>query len=290
MELLVDRAFEPAYGEAVQIGPLVQRVTANNPGPFTGWGTNTYLVGRDAVAVVDPGPEDAGHRGALLAAIAGRRVRAILVTHSHRDHTAGAPDLAAATGALIVGPPPVRPPAGGPVPNVDYAFRPERVLRDGAHVGGDGWTLRAVATPGHLENHLCFALPEAGFLFSGDHVMGWSSTVVLPPHGSMRDYRASLAALLTRPETLYLPGHGPPVGDPHARVRALLDHRRERERGIVAALGEQPAAIPELVARLYPGLAPELRAGAAGSIAAHLAELIDRGAVVRAADRFALRA
>lgn len=283
-----DRAFEPHWGVAVPVAPRVRRITAENPGPFTFHGTNSYLVGdAGAVAVIDPGPDDPRHLAALLAAIGRVPVSHILVTHTHRDHSPGAGALAAATGAptLAAGPHrPARPPrpdetarldAGG-----DTAFVPDVVLTDGAVVAGDGFALTAVATPGHTGNHLAFALDGAEWLFSGDHVMAWSTSIVAPPDGAMADYMASLARLAARPERAYLPGHGGPVVEAPSYVAALAEHRRGRERAIRARLAAGDDTIPAIVRAVYVGLDPAL-AGAAGlSVLAHLEDLVARGVVV----------
>ena len=282
-----DRAFDPRWGTAVPVAPRVRRITAENPGPFTFHGTNTHLVGGgDGLAVIDPGPDDPRHHAALLAAIGGARVSHILVTHTHRDHSPGAAALAAATGAptLAAGPHrPARPPrpdetdrldAGG-----DTAFVPDLVLADGAVVEGDGFTLTAVATPGHTGNHLAFALDGEAWLFSGDHVMAWSTSIVAPPDGAMADYMASLDRLAARPERAYLPGHGGPVTDAPAYVAALARHRRGRERAIRARLAAGDDTIPAIVRAVYAGLDPALTGAAGLSVLAHLEDLAARGII-----------
>lgn len=285
--LVHDRRFEPRHGEAVTVAPGVRRITAANPGPFTFHGTNTYLVGEGELAVIDPGPDDERHRAAVLAAIGTAAVRAILVTHTHRDHSPGAAGLAAATGATMLGAGPhrpARPPRPGEEALLDAAgdatFQPDRVLTDGALVEGDGFVLEAVATPGHCANHLAFALLGSGLLFSGDHVMAWSTTIVAPPDGAMADYMASLMRVAARPETTYLPGHGGPVADAPAYVAALAAHRRRREAAIVARLAGGDATIPAIVAAVYRDVDPALHPAAALSVLAHVEDLAARGLVV----------
>ncbi|MBB3809989.1 MBL fold metallo-hydrolase [Pseudochelatococcus contaminans] len=269
-----------AAGQVVQVEPLVRRVVGPNPGPYTYTGTCTYLVGDDEVAIIDPGPDDPGHLAILLdATAAGRRVSHIVVTHTHRDHTAGVEALRAATGAPVVGCAPhfsaralqvfERNEAAA---DLDYA--PDRVLADGDRVSGKGWTLAAVATPGHTANHLAFALEENGALFSGDHVMAWSTTLVAPPDGSMAAYMAALASLRERDDRIYWPGHGGPVVDPRRYVRGLLSHRRQREASILARIEAGDTTIPEIVDKLYAGIGPELRGGASLSVLAHIESLV----------------
>lgn len=269
------------YGKVEQTGPGVRRVLARNPSPFTFTGTQTHIVGTGEVAVVDPGPDLLEHVDAILAATAGERVAAILVTHTHRDHSPAARALAAATGAPVVGCAPiVAPDAGAFTESFDTGYAPDRVLADGEAVSGPGWTLRAVATPGHMSNHLCYAYEEERALFSGDHVMGWSTSVILPPDGNMGDYLASLAKLAARDDAVYYPAHGPRVDAPAKLVRATIAHRKAREAQIVRALEEGPMRIEEIVARSYAGLDARLVPAAAASVHAHLIALAERGRVV----------
>ena len=268
----------------IQLEPLVTSVLAPNPSPYTFTGTQTYLVGDRDLAVIDPGPADPAQLAALVAAIAGRPVRAILVTHHHRDHSPGAPALAAATGAAIIGAAPFAPGDAGPRADAafDPDYAPDRVLAEGETVTGQGWTLQAVATPGHTSNHLAYALPETGALFSGDHVMGWSTSVVSPPDGDMGDYMASLDKLLAREDRIYYPGHGPPVDNPRRLVRGMLGHRRQRESQIMRALAERDADVPAMTRRLYAGLDQRLIPAAERSVLAHLLDLKRRGMVAGA--------
>ncbi|HEV7290589.1 MAG TPA: MBL fold metallo-hydrolase [Sphingomonas sp.] len=268
-------------GVAMQLEPLVARVLAANPSPFTYTGTQTYLVGTSDVAVIDPGPDLPDHLDALIAAIAGRPVRAILCTHTHRDHSPASRPLAAATGAPIIGCAPLALDDDGPRADAafDRDYAPDRVLADGERVSGDGWTLEAVATPGHTSNHLCFALSESGALFTGDHIMGWSTSVVAPPDGDMGAYMASLDKLLARDDRVYYPAHGPEVTTPQRLARGMMGHRKQREGQILRLLGQQVGAIPDMVTRMYVGLDPRLTGAAGRSVLAHLIDLQNRGLV-----------
>ncbi|NLS25810.1 Hydroxyacylglutathione hydrolase [Sphingomonas sp. S2M10] len=280
-------------GLAIALEPLVTRVLANNPSPFTHTGTQTYLVGTTDVAVIDPGPDEADHLAALQAAIGGRPVRAILCTHTHRDHSPAAPALKAATGAPIIGCAPLVLEDAGPRADAsfDLGYAPDAVLADGEQVAGQGWTLTAVATPGHTSNHLCFALEESGALFTGDHVMGWSTTVVAPPDGNMAAYMASLETLMGRAQDrIYYPAHGDPVANPHRFVRGLAGHRKQREGQILRLLAEGVEAVPAMVERMYVGLDPRLHGAAGRSVLAHLLDLETRGRVAPVPDGWRLRA
>ena len=275
---------EQPTGIAITLEPLVTRVLARNPSPFTFTGTQTHLVGTDDLAVIDPGPDDPAHHAALLAAIAGRPVRAIVITHHHRDHSPGAPALQAATGAPIVGAAPLVVAEAGPRADAafDANYSPDRVLADGESVGGAGWTLTALATPGHTSNHLAFALAESNALFSGDHVMGWSTTVVSPPDGDMDAYMASLERLLGRTDRIYYPGHGDVVENPQRLVRGLLGHRKQREGQILRLIGEGVRTAPAMTERMYVGIDPRLLPAAERSVLAHLIDLQRRGVVQHA--------
>ena len=273
-------------GECASVGALVRRVVANNPGPVTFTGTCSYIVGRGRVAIVDPGPDDPAHVAALLDAVRGETVTHILVTHTHRDHSPASRAVKAATGAAIVGCSPhrsARPLFDGEVNRLetssDRDYAPDRELSEGEAVAGPGWTLQALATPGHMANHLAFALPEENVLFSGDHVMAWSTTVIAPPDGAMGDFMASLDKLKGRPETVYWPGHGGPVREPQRFVRALIHHRRQREVSILNRLAAGDRTIPAIVAAIYQGLKPALVGAAGLSVFAHLEDLVARGLV-----------
>ncbi len=267
-------------GVPIRLEPLVTRVLAPNASAYTYTGTQSYLVGETDLGVIDPGPDDPRHLDALIAAIAGRPVRAILVTHHHRDHSPATRPLAAATGAPIVGAAPFAsddPGAGDAAFDRDY--RPDRVLADGESVAGEGWTLTAVATPGHTSNHLAFALPETGALFSGDHVMGWATSVVSPPDGDMGAYMESLERLMARDDRVYYPGHGEAVDAPRRLVRGMLGHRKQREGQILRLLREEARPVPAMVERMYVGVDPRLRPAAERSVLAHLIDLARRGLV-----------
>ena len=279
----------PAAPDSLEPGVL--RLTANNPSPFTNTGTQSYVVGTTDLAVIDPGPaKDADHLAALTAAIAGRPVVAILCTHTHRDHSPLARDLKAATGAPVVGCAPLALDDSGPRTDAsfDHDFAPDRVLADGESVSGEGWTLTAVATPGHTSNHLCFAL-DGGALFSGDHVMGWSTSIVSPPDGDMGDYMASLDKLLQRDDRVYYPGHGDQVDNPRRLVRGMMGHRKSREGAILRLLGAGEGNTMAMVAKMYAGLDPRMHPAAERSVLAHLLDLRNRGLVTgREGDAWAL--
>ncbi|WP_375463707.1 MBL fold metallo-hydrolase [uncultured Methylobacterium sp.] len=276
----------PMAGRMASLTPLIRRRVAPNGGPFTGSGTCTYVVGHGRVAVIDPGPDDAAHVAALLADLGAETVEAIVVTHTHRDHSPGARLLRARTGAPIVGCGPhraARDLAAGEVAvldaGADRLHVPDRAMREGDRLSGAGWSLVAIETPGHTMNHLAFALPEENALFSGDHVMAWSTSIVAPPDGAMRAYMASLDKLRGRSEGVYWPGHGGPVRDPRRYVRGLANHRRRRETSILARIAAGDTTIPAIVAAIYQGLDPRLRGAAALSVFAHLEDLVERGLV-----------
>lgn len=281
-----DLEFDPSYGKAVTVAPGVLRLTAPNPSPFTFRGTNTYLVGRESLALIDPGPDDPAHLAALLAAIGGRRVSHILVSHTHRDHSPLAARLKAETGAVVLaeGPHrrarPLRTGEASPLDaSADMDFRPDRALSDSEAVEGDGWTIETVLTPGHTANHAAFALKGTGILFCADHVMAWATTVVAPPDGSMADYMRSLDKLIERRDRLLLPGHGGAVNAPLAFMRGLKAHRRMRERAIVERLGQGDRTVGEMVASIYRGTDPRLHGAAGLTLLAHLEDLVARGIV-----------
>ncbi|MCX7338962.1 MAG: MBL fold metallo-hydrolase [Hyphomicrobiales bacterium] len=285
-DLTFDRRSGARAGEVVQVSPLIRRVIAPNPGPFTFTGTCSYIVGQGTVAVIDPGPESDAHLSVLLAALTGETVSHIVVSHTHRDHSPGAIRLQAATGARIVGcgiHRATRLPALGETNRLeassDIAYQPDAQMSDGDMIEGRGWTLEAVATPGHTANHLAFALREDNALFSADHVMAWSTSIVAPPDGAMADYMVSLDKLRARSETVYWPGHGGPVRDPQRFVRALATHRRMREASILARIEAGDRLIGEIVPKVYEGLDPALHGAAALSTLAHLEDLVSRGLI-----------
>lgn len=268
-------------GKIEQVSPLVRRILAPNPSPFTYTGTQTYIVGRGAVALIDPGPDLPEHVDAILSAVEGEKVAAILCTHTHRDHSPASRPVAAATDAPIAGCAPLALDDDGPRADAafDFDYAPDRVLGDGEVLEGDGWSLEAVATPGHTSNHLCFALPQERALFTGDHVMGWSTTVVSPPDGDMTAYLESLNRLIARDDSVYYPAHGPAVNKPRAHVRALLTHRRMREKQILAQLEAGEGRISFMVEKMYREIDPRLHPAAARSVLAHLLDMERRGLV-----------
>jgi glyoxylase-like metal-dependent hydrolase (beta-lactamase superfamily II) len=262
-----------------QLEPGIARVLAHNPSAFTYYGTQSYLVGETELAVVDPGPDLPEHIEALQDAIAGRPVAAIMCTHTHRDHSPAARPLADLTGAPIIGCAPLALETVGPRADAafDGDYAADRVLGDGDFVELDGVRILAVATPGHTSNHLCFAYQ--GALFSGDHVMGWSTTVVVPPDGEMAAYMQSLEKLRQRDDRVFYPAHGPAVTNPHQYLRGLIGHRMQREKQILRLVSERSRDIPDIVANAYPGLDPRLVTAAGGSVYAHLLDLEKRGLV-----------
>ncbi len=276
------KEFEFAYGEPQPVTPNVRRVVARNPSAFSFHGTGTYILGKGNVAIVDPGPDLADHVDALLNAVRGETVTHILVTHTHTDHSPATRALKAATGATVFafgGHP--KPPEGVHVEQGgDHDFKPDVTLRDGEIVAGKGWTVEAIHTPGHISNHLCFALREDNVLLSGDHVMGWSTAVISPPDGSMRAYFASLRKLLSRGEVLYIPTHGAPIPDPVPFVQAYIDHRIAREDQIFAALKEGLERVPDMVARNYKDVPAHLHPAAGRSMLAHLVQFVEEGRVL----------
>jgi glyoxylase-like metal-dependent hydrolase (beta-lactamase superfamily II) len=284
MALNFDTQFDPAYGKAIELAPGVLRLTVNNPGPFTFHGTNSYIIGRDALAVIDPGPEDDAHFSALLQAIAGRPVSHIFVSHTHRDHSPLAARLARETGAIAAaeGPHrPARPLRIGEINPLDASadtdFAPDLTLQDNSVTAGDGWAIRTILTPGHTANHAVFALEGTGILFSADHVMAWATSIVAPPDGAMADYMASLDRLLERDDKIFLPGHGGPVRNPRAFVRGLKTHRKMRERAIIERLSQGDRTIADMVRAIYRDTDPRLHGAAALSVLAHLEDLVTRG-------------
>jgi glyoxylase-like metal-dependent hydrolase (beta-lactamase superfamily II) len=274
-----------AYGHLAPRSPLVRRLLARNPSPFTFTGTGTFVVGQPGgtVAVIDPGPADPAHTAALIDGLKGETVSHIVITHTHMDHSPAAPALKAATGAEIVGCAPLVLSDDGPRADAgfDASYAPDRILAEGESVSGPGWTLTAIATPGHTSNHLCYALAEEKALFTGDHVMGWSTTVVAPPDGDMAAYMASLRKLLDRDDVIYHPTHGEPVKEPQRFVRGLITHRKQRETQILKLLAEGPQDIPAMVAVMYAMVDKRLHPAAGRSVLAHLIDLEVRGVVSR---------
>ncbi|PZN97369.1 MAG: MBL fold metallo-hydrolase [Alphaproteobacteria bacterium] len=279
-----------AWGRLVPRSPLVRRLLAHNPSPFTYTGTGTFVVGTGTVAVIDPGPADPDHIGALIDSLAGETVSHIVITHTHMDHSPAAPALQAATGARIVGCAPLVLSDDGPRADAgfDPSYAPDAIMADGDNISGPGWTLTALATPGHTSNHLCFALAEEKALFTGDHVMGWSTTVVAPPDGDMAAYMASLRKLINRDDAIYHPTHGEPVTDPQRFVRGLITHRKQRETQILKLLADGPQTIPAMVAVMYAMVDKRLHPAAGRSVLAHLIDLRNRAVVAANTDRWEL--
>ncbi|MEM8825892.1 MAG: MBL fold metallo-hydrolase [Pseudomonadota bacterium] len=269
------------YAETDRLSARVRRVLAKNPSPFTCLGTGTYIVGNGTVAVIDPGPEEDAHLSAILAATAGETISHILVTHTHKDHSPLAVRLKAKTGADVVGCAELVLSDDGPRADAgfDPTYAPDRILADGEAVDGPDWTLTAIHTPGHTSNHLCFALKEEDALFSGDHIMGWSTTVVSPPDGDMTAYMESLAKLRKRRDRIYYPTHGDPVTQPAKLVRGYIVHRRQREGQILKLLADGPREIGGMVAAMYAMVSRKLHGAAGRSVLAHLIDLERRGMV-----------
>lgn len=269
----------PSYAKVERLEEDVARVLAHNPSAFTYFGTQTYLLGTEVLAIIDPGPDLAEHVDALTEAIGSRRVAAIMCTHTHRDHSPAARLVAERVGAPIIGCAPLSLETVGPRADASFDgdYAPDRILADGEAVDLAGDRVIAVATPGHTSNHLCFAYRNR--LFTGDHVMGWSTTVVVPPDGDMAAYMASLDKLRQRSDRIYYPAHGPAVTNPGQYVRHLMGHRMQRERQILGIVGEAPRTISQIVANAYPGLDPRLVTAAGGSVHAHLLDLERRGLV-----------
>jgi glyoxylase-like metal-dependent hydrolase (beta-lactamase superfamily II) len=286
-----NRDFPLQPGVVDEVRPGVRRILCNNPSPFTFTGTVSYIVGHGKVAIVDPGPDDEAHAAVLLDAVRNETVTHILVTHTHRDHSPNAARIKAATGAIVYAEGPHRASrpryesekisseSGG-----DRAFKPDVAVRDGDIIEGAGWALEAVATPGHTANHLAFAWRERKLSFVGDHVMGWSTSIVAPPDGSMIDYMASLERLAARKEDLYFSGHGPEIPEGPRYARFLIRHRQAREASILHRLAKGEADIPTLVRAIYIGIDPRLTGAAGYSVLAHLEDLVARGIVVTDGD------
>lgn len=286
MALKFDTDFDPSYGQGVTVAPDVLRITAKNPSPFTFYGTNSYIVGRKTLAVIDPGPDDDAHLKTLLKAIADRPVSHIFVSHTHRDHSPLAAQLKRRTGAIVLaqGPHrPARPLRIGEINPLDASadtnFNPDIALPDDKMVDGDGWAIRTVLTPGHTANHSAFALEGTGILFSADHVMAWATSIVAPPDGAMADYMASLDRLIERDDRLLLPGHGGPVTAPRSFMRELKTHRRMREHAILGQIRRGDRTIKDMVKAIYRDTDPRLHGAAGLSVLAHLEDLVARGLV-----------
>lgn len=284
MAIPFDRSFAAPYETAERVSPLIARLLADNPGPFTFKGTGVYIVGAREVAVIDPGPLIPSHVEALKRALEGKRVTHILVTHTHSDHSPAAAPLKEWSGAPTYG---FGPHGSGKAEEGvvveeggDMAFVPDVKVKDGDVISGVGFALECVYTPGHTSNHMCYALKEEKALFTGDHVMGWSTTVVTPPDGDMAAYMASLKKLLARDDRVLYPTHGGPVRDPKPFIQAYIDHRLEREAQIVSCLRDGIGAIPEMVARIYADIDRRLHPAAARSVLAHLIQMQGEGRVV----------
>jgi len=286
-----NRVFALKPGVVDEVSPGVRRILCDNPSPFTFTGTVSYIIGRGNVAIVDPGPDDEAHAAALLDAVRGETVTHILVTHTHRDHSPNTARIKAATGATVYAEGPHR--ASRPryesekissESGADRDFAPDVAVGDGESIAGSGFRLEAVATPGHTANHLAFAWPERKMLFVGDHVMGWSTSIVAPPDGSMLDYMASLQRLTQREEELYFPGHGPEIPQGARYVRFLIRHRQAREASILHRLAKGEADIPTMVRAIYIGIDPRLIGAAGYSVLAHLEDLVGRGIVATNGD------
>jgi glyoxylase-like metal-dependent hydrolase (beta-lactamase superfamily II) len=280
------RDIEFNYGRVDRVSPMIRRVIARNPGPFTYTGTGVYIIGQGQVAVIDPGPLIDEHVEALLKALGGETVSHILVTHTHNDHSPAAAPLKAATGAKTY----AYGPHGSGIeegPKVeeggDMAFRPDVEIRHGDMIEGASWTIECVHTPGHTSNHMCFALREEKALFTGDHVMGWSTSVIAPPDGNMKAYMRSLRLLLDRDDEIFWPTHGPPITDPKPFVEAFIRHREAREAQIMQCLDQGITTIPDMVARMYQDVDRRLHPAAARSVLAHMIHMVDAGHV-RTAD------
>lgn len=285
-DIAFDRSLDLQPGVSEEVAPGIRRLLCNNPGPFTFKGTVSYIVGRGSVAIIDPGPDDPAHVAALLDAVRNENVAYVFVTHTHADHSPAAAAVKAATGAVTLGEGPHRPArplhvgeANRLEASADRDFRPDHALADGEVVTGSGFAIEAIATPGHTANHMAFALRGTDVLFSGDHVMGWNTSIVAPPDGAMSDYMASLDKLTRRIERTYLPGHGGVIRDAQGYVRQYVAHRQAREAAILARLQEGAADIPDLVRAIYVGLDPRLVGAAGLSVLAHLEDLVARDQV-----------
>jgi glyoxylase-like metal-dependent hydrolase (beta-lactamase superfamily II) len=286
------REFDVPYEDEVRVSPLITRVLAKNPSAFTYKGTGVYLIGGDSVAMIDPGPDMPEHVEALKRAVGKRKLTHILVTHTHSDHSPAAKPMKEWSGAktYAFGPHGSGHHEDGPrlEEGGDMAFDPDVRVKDGDIIEGDGWSFECVYTPGHTSNHMCFALREEKALFTGDHIMGWSTTVVTPPDGNMREYFASVRKLQPRDDKVLYPTHGAPVTDPKPFLQAYLDHRLEREAQIVACIRDGLATVPEMVARMYADVDKRLHPAASRSVLAHLIQLTEEGRVKKDGNKYAL--
>lgn len=282
---MLNRSLSFRYGSLQRLSPNIRRLVAPNPGPFTHYGTGVYVIGAGRVAVLDPGPADPAHVHALMAGLGQETVDAILITHSHSDHSSAVPLLKERTGAPVYGfglPP--QDPAQESTQNAveegrDVLFRPDYFLKDEDVVEGDSWHLQALHTPGHTSDHLCYAFEEEQALFTGDHVMGWSTTVIAPPDGDMDAYIMSLERLLPREDVILYPTHGAPIDSPHDFLIWLINHRHDREEQILRCLAQGLFGIPAIVGQIYSDVPATLHAAAAHSVWAHLIALTRRGVV-----------
>ena len=279
-QMKFDRRFECEYGQIAEVSPLIRRIVANNPGPYTFKGTGTYIIGRGEVAVIDPGPDDKSHVEALLGSLKGEQITHQIVTHTHLDHSPATRYVAEQTGAktYAFGPHGLgkiatefKVEAGG-----DMDFSPDFAVKDGEIITGNGWSIECVHTPGHTSNHLCLSLIEEEALFTGDHVMGWSTTVISPPDGDMSDYILSLKKLLIRKDKIYYPTHGGAILEPQKYVRAIIIHRKLRENQILDCISKEINNIPDMVSRMYEGLDQRLIKAAQHSILSHMIDLVNR--------------
>lgn len=270
------------YGKSSQLSPLIRRVVAKNPSMFTLHGTGTYIVGVGKVAIIDPGPNIPDHIEAVLEAVKNETVTDILITHTHIDHSPATPFVKAATRAKTwgFGPHGTADTGEKVEEGADYDFVPDKVLRDGTLVKGDGWTFESIHTPGHTSNHICLVLQEENVMFSGDHVMGWSTSVISPPDGDMGSYLNSLKKLLPRREVRFWPTHGPAIEEPQDFVRAFIAHRRKREKDIQSCLEAGVSKIPAIVETLYRSIDKKLYGAAGRSVLAHLVHMVDTGRVI----------
>jgi len=288
---MTDPADHRPYATAEQVAPLVRRVLARNPSHFTFTGTQSYLVGDDRdVAVIDPGPADEEHLAALFKAIGDAHVTAICCTHTHRDHSPAVVALADKTGAKVIGCDALSLTDDGPRmdDSFDQTYAPDTVMEDGDSIGGDSWKLTAIATPGHTSNHLCFTLNDGDAMFTGDHVMGWSTTVVSPPDGDMTDYMASLSKLYEREDKIYFPAHGPAIEKTRQLVRGMIGHRKSREKQILRLMEEDIALIEDMVPNMYKGVDQRLWPAAGRSVMAHLIDMERKGHVTRSGEEWAI--